>query len=110
MRIINSITLTLIILGAINWGLIAFFQFDLVAAVFGGPQSFLARIVYGIVGLSGLYYLTKTLFPFGYNNNTIDTMDGGDSRLVTEFSEELDDEPTLDYTSETDNRPIRDDK
>lgn len=44
----------LVIIGALNWGLIGFFNFDLVAALFGGPTSFLARTVYALVGLSGL--------------------------------------------------------
>jgi uncharacterized protein len=44
----------LVVIGALNWGLIGFFNFDLVAALFGGQTSFLARIVYSLVGLSGL--------------------------------------------------------
>ena len=49
--------LTLVIIGAINWGLIGFFRFDLVAFLFGN-MSWLSRIVYGIVGISGLYLLS----------------------------------------------------
>ncbi|MDN4072405.1 MULTISPECIES: DUF378 domain-containing protein [Fictibacillus] len=55
--------LALVIIGAINWGLIGFFQFDLVAAVFGGQDAALSRIVYGLVGLSGLYCLTLLFKP-----------------------------------------------
>ncbi|WEG13793.1 DUF378 domain-containing protein [Pullulanibacillus sp. KACC 23026] len=55
--------LALIIIGGINWGLIGFFQFDLVAAIFGGQSSALARILYGIVGLSALYCLTLLFKP-----------------------------------------------
>ncbi len=55
--------LALVIIGAINWGLIGFFQFDLVAAIFGGQDSALSRIVYGLVGLSGLYCLTLLFRP-----------------------------------------------
>ena len=51
-------TLTLVIIGAINWGLIGFFQFDLVASLFGGMDSWVSRIVYAIVGISGLYTLS----------------------------------------------------
>ena len=47
-------TLLLIIIGAINWGLIALFRFDLVAALFG-EMSVISRIVYGLVGISGLW-------------------------------------------------------
>lgn len=46
--------LTLVIVGAINWGLIGFFRFDLVAFLFG-DMSWFSRIVYGLVGISGLY-------------------------------------------------------
>ncbi len=46
--------LVLVIVGAVNWGLIGFFQFDLVAALFGGADSILSRIVYALVGISGL--------------------------------------------------------
>lgn len=50
--------LTLVIIGAINWGLIGFFQFDLVATLFGGMGAWLSRVIYAIVGLSGLYCLS----------------------------------------------------
>jgi uncharacterized membrane protein YuzA (DUF378 family) len=60
---LQRFTLALVIIGAINWGLIGFFQFDLVAAIFGGQNSILARIVYGLVGISGLYCLTLLFKP-----------------------------------------------
>ena len=50
--------LTLVIIGAVNWGLIGFFQFDLVATIFGGMDSWISRIIYAIVGLAGLYTLS----------------------------------------------------
>ena len=49
--------ITFVLIGAINWGLIGFFRFDLVAFLFGN-MSWLSRIVYGIVGISGLYLLS----------------------------------------------------
>ena len=49
--------LTIVIIGAINWGLIGFFGFDLINVVFGNMTLF-SRIIYAIVGLSGLYALT----------------------------------------------------
>ena len=49
--------LTFVLLGSINWGLIGFFRFDLVAFLFGN-MSWLSRIIYGIVGISGLYLLS----------------------------------------------------
>lgn len=57
-RPLDWIALTLIIIGALNWGLIGFFQFDLVATLFGGMTSWLSRIVYALVGLAGLYGLS----------------------------------------------------
>ena len=57
MKALNMITLTLLIIGGINWGLVGAFQFDLVAALFGGQDAALSRIVYTLVGLSALYQL-----------------------------------------------------
>ncbi len=54
MAIAQKIALVLTIIGAINWGLIGFFQFDLVAFLFGGQSAFLSRVVYGLVGIAGL--------------------------------------------------------
>ncbi len=60
MKVIDKIALVLIIIGALNWGLIAIFNFDLVAALFG-DMSVISRIVYGLVGVSGLWGI-KLLF------------------------------------------------
>lgn len=60
MKVIDKIVLLLIIIGAINWGLIALFELDLVALLFG-EMTVLSRIVYGLVGLSGLWGI-KLLF------------------------------------------------
>lgn len=49
--------LALVIIGAINWGLIGFFRFDLVAFLFG-DMSWLSRIIYAVVGIGGLYTLS----------------------------------------------------
>ena len=49
--------LTLVIIGAINWGLIGFFRFDLVAFLFGS-MSWLSRIIYALVGIGGLYLIS----------------------------------------------------
>ena len=54
MRIIDKIALALIIIGAINWGLIGLFRFNLVELLFG-DMTILARIVYSLVGISGLW-------------------------------------------------------
>ncbi|MBN6186648.1 DUF378 domain-containing protein [Aneurinibacillus sp. BA2021] len=63
MNTLLRIALVLVIIGAINWGLVGFFQFDLVAALFGGQGAVLSRIVYGLVGLSGLYVITLLFAP-----------------------------------------------
>ncbi len=57
-RPLDFTALTLVIIGAINWGLIGFFKFDLVATLFGGMDSLVSRIVYALVGLAGLYCVT----------------------------------------------------
>jgi uncharacterized protein len=56
MRIVNSVTLVLLIVGGLNWGLVGLFGFDLVAALFG-EMSALSRIVYTVVGASALWQL-----------------------------------------------------
>lgn len=60
MKVLDKIALTLIIIGAINWGLIGLFNFNLVDTLFGVGTT-LSRIVYSLVGLSGLYSI-KILF------------------------------------------------
>ncbi len=52
---LDNISLVLVIIGAINWGSIGFFGFDLVGALFGGQGSFLARTIFAIVGIAGLW-------------------------------------------------------
>lgn len=51
----DMFALILVIIGALNWGLIGLFEFDLVASLFGGQTSVLSRIIYGLVGLAGIY-------------------------------------------------------
>lgn len=65
MNVLNKIFLVLLIIGGVNWGLIGLFQFDLVAAIFGGMSTILSRIIYTLVGISGLYCISM-LF---YNGN-----------------------------------------
>ncbi|OON95919.1 MAG: DUF378 domain-containing protein [Epulopiscium sp. Nele67-Bin005] len=50
--------LALIVIGAVNWGLIGFFQFDIIAAIFGGQASWISRVLYAIIGIGGLYSFT----------------------------------------------------
>ena len=65
MKVINALALVLVIVGAVNWGLVALFTFDLVAWIFGedfGTTNAASRIVYGLVGLAGVY-LAVTVLP-----------------------------------------------
>lgn len=65
MYTLNLITLLLIIIGGINWLLVGGFQFDLVAAIFGGQDAALARIVYVLVGLSALWQIVPWVRMLG---------------------------------------------
>ncbi len=56
MKILNFVTLLFVIVGGINWGLVGLFNFDLVAAIFGGG-SIPSRAVYAVVGASALWQL-----------------------------------------------------
>ena len=53
----DRIALALVIIGAVNWGLVGLSQFDLVAALFGGPSAIVSRIVYVAVALAGVWCL-----------------------------------------------------
>jgi len=59
---VDWITGALVVIGALNWGLVGLLQFDLVAAIFGAGSPG-ARIVYVLVGLSGLYMLIRAFMP-----------------------------------------------
>jgi len=56
MHILKIIAYILVIIGALNWGLVGFFGFDLVASIFG-EMSFLTRLIYDLVGISALILL-----------------------------------------------------
>lgn len=60
MKIIDTIALVLIIIGAVNWGLIGLFNFNLVDTIFG-TMSVISRIIYTLVGVAGLWGI-KLLF------------------------------------------------
>ncbi len=57
MKALDYIALIIVIIGAVNWGLIGFLGFDLVAFLFGS-MSILSRIVYSLVGICGLYAIS----------------------------------------------------
>ncbi len=54
----DRLSLILVIIGAVNWGLIGLFQFDLVAFLFGGQGAMLSRIIYTIVGAAGIWSIS----------------------------------------------------
>ena len=60
MKVIDKIALVLVVIGAINWGLIGFFNFNLVSTIFG-DMTVISRIIYALVGISGLWSI-KLLF------------------------------------------------
>ena len=47
----DTLALILVIIGALNWGMVGLFQFDLIASIFGGMSTVVSRIIYTIVGL-----------------------------------------------------------
>lgn len=57
MKALAYIVLVLVVIGAVNWGLIGFFNFDLVQTLFG-EMTLLSRIVYSLVGIAGLYAIS----------------------------------------------------
>jgi uncharacterized membrane protein YuzA (DUF378 family) len=70
MTVLNKVTLVLLIVGGLNWGLVGLFNFDLVAAIFG-EISLLSRLVYSLVGLSALFQLIPLFGGEGTRNSTV---------------------------------------
>jgi hypothetical protein len=56
LNIIDWIAIVLLVIGGINWGLVGFFGFDLVAAIFG-TMTVLSRIIYALVGIAAVYFI-----------------------------------------------------
>lgn len=54
MSTLQKIALFLTIIGALNWGLVGLFEFDLVASVFGGSTSIVSRVIYAIIAIAGI--------------------------------------------------------
>ncbi len=66
MGIIYNIAVVLVLVGAVNWGLVSLFKYDLVAAVAAGGGQFgnvnsISRVVYGLVGLASIYLIVQNL-------------------------------------------------
>lgn len=58
MKALNKIALALCIIGGINWGSIGFFQFDIVAWIFGGQDSVISRIIYALVFIGAIWSIS----------------------------------------------------
>ena len=65
MTFLKNLALILVIVGAINWGLIGFFKYDLVSSLFGGQYAAISRTIFAIVGIAGLYAIS-----FFFRNRT----------------------------------------
>lgn len=68
---LDRLALILIIIGAINWGSVGLFQFDIVAWIFGGSASIISRIIYILVALGGIWSISL-LFRNSEVNEIID--------------------------------------
>ena len=68
MKKLDAVALALVIVGALNWGLVAIGEFDLVAKIFGmefGETNALTRVVYGLVGVSGVWLAVRFMALMG---------------------------------------------
>jgi uncharacterized membrane protein YuzA (DUF378 family) len=63
LKTVSLVAFVLVIVGAVNWGLVGLAQFDLVAALFGGSSTVPSRIVYGLVGIGGLLLVALQAAP-----------------------------------------------
>lgn len=63
MMIANKIALIISIIGALNWGLVGIFDFNLVAFIAGGPMTVLARIIYIVVAIAGIWCVSMLFHP-----------------------------------------------
>jgi len=88
MGTMKRIALALVIIGAINWGLIGFFQYDLVASIFGGQTAFLSRVIYALVGLSGLVSLAILFEPTEVVEKDLNRSKFNNVNYNTEFGKE----------------------
>lgn len=72
MKKLDIVALALVVIGALNWGLVALAEFDLVAAIFGtefGETSVVTRIVYALVGLSGIWVAARAASLLGLSSH-----------------------------------------
>lgn len=73
-KTLDIVTLLLVIVGALNWGLVGLFKFDLVATIAGkdfGEVNAFSRVIYVLVGLSGIYQLSMLARLFGAEDDRV---------------------------------------
>lgn len=61
MKTFDVITAILLIIGGLNWGLVGFFQYDLISTIFGGMAMVVTRFIYGLVGVGAIYSIIRLL-------------------------------------------------
>ena len=66
----DRIALALVIIGALNWGAIGLFNFDLVALICGGSGTWLARTIYALVGIAAIWCVTLLFRPTDHQHNS----------------------------------------
>ena len=78
----DRFSLLLVIVGAINWGLVGLFQFDLIAFLFGGQAAMISRVLYTIVGAAGLWSISMLFTP----REAAHTAGASADQMKTQFS------------------------
>jgi len=68
----NKLALVLVIIGALNWGLVGLFQFDLVGWLFGGMDSVVSRIIFVVVALAGIWCINLLFKRLGPDRDGIE--------------------------------------
>lgn len=76
--IMDKLALTLVTIGAINWGSVGLFKFDIVGFLFGGTDSIISRIIFTIVGLAGLWCISILFKKIVPNDRTVIDERSGD--------------------------------
>jgi uncharacterized membrane protein YuzA (DUF378 family) len=77
MRKTDLVALALVVVGALNWGLVALARFDLVAAIFGldfGETNAATRVIYGLVGLSGVWLVVRARTLLSRRDGRLETV------------------------------------
>ncbi len=68
----NKLALVLVIIGALNWGLVGLFQFDLVGWLFGGMDSVVSRIIFVVVALAGIWCINLLFKHLGPDRDSVE--------------------------------------